>query len=198
MPRIVLKCQATTISGKQCESNGKFDYNNKKVCRVHMNVMKSVEDCAICLSEMTSGARIRLVACGHFFHKSCLQKTSRPECPLCRTTITLKQCLDIFEDSCIEHVLKDTFSTPVDVQDIIINSFELINNISMINASEFTNATNFLLKALRSSCEQSGIENPIRIYKLINLFCQAVAYLNMNNTLIGFLATFDSDETLCL
>mmetsp|Transcript_1593 Transcript_1593/g.3472 ORF Transcript_1593/g.3472 Transcript_1593/m.3472 type:complete len:216 (-) Transcript_1593:141-788(-) len=50
------------------------------------------EDCAVCLCEMSPGELVRPLACGHVFHKACLdewwfaQKGHKMTCPLCRSS----------------------------------------------------------------------------------------------------------------
>jgi len=47
--------------------------------------------CAICLSDYTVGERVRTLKCGHFYHKSCIDKwlAIKVFCPFCK--IDLKE-----------------------------------------------------------------------------------------------------------
>ena len=189
-------CAAVTRSGKQCESRGRFDYNGKPMCRVHMNVEKSCEECAICLVEMKGEGgrgRIRLSGCGHFFHKECLEKMQRPMCPLCRAAIPLKQCLDIFDDSRIEAIVAKVMAMPVDIHNTTIESFELVNDIGYMEGGAYANMVKYMLTALQSGCD--GAEQPV-VTKMVELFGQAMVYGVTNRTMAGFAVAFDGDETL--
>jgi hypothetical protein len=189
-------CAAVTREGKPCGARGRFDYNGKPLCRVHMNVEKSCEECAICLVEMKGEGcrgRIRLSGCGHFFHKECLEKMQKPVCPLCRAAIPLKQCLDIFEDSRIEVIVAEALAMPLDIQNMTIESFELVNGIGYMEGGAYVHTVNYMLKALRAGCE--GAEQHV-VTKMVHLFGQAMIYGVTNRTMAGFAAAFDGDGTL--
>jgi len=156
--------------------------------------MKAKEDCAICLTEMNSnGGRIKLT-CGHYFHKECLEKTQRPICPLCRAPITIKKCLDIFEDSRIECIVSETLSMPLDIQNHVIDSFELVNGISYIQHGEYANTVNLMLRILRSGCEETN--HPELMMNIVKLCHHAITHVVKNNTLVGFVVGFDNNGDL--
>lgn len=50
-------------------------------------------DCILCclpLTKKDSEISKEYMNCSHIFHKECLQKHFKPECPLCRKTVRLK------------------------------------------------------------------------------------------------------------
>jgi len=158
--------------------------------------MKSKEECAICLCEMHCGdGRIQLT-CGHYFHKECLGKMMHPICPLCRAPISIKKCLDIFPDSRIENIVMETLSTPIPIQNAVVDSFELINGISYIQNGAFVNIVNNLLHATSRGCEDTDHRGPEMVLKIVNLFSLAMTHMKTNRTLTGFVAAFDDDEVL--
>ncbi|PIN20350.1 hypothetical protein CDL12_06941 [Handroanthus impetiginosus] len=58
------------------------------------------QECSICLSEFELNAEVNHLSCGHFFHKSCLEKWLNYwniTCPLCRNYLVPQE---VEEDAC--------------------------------------------------------------------------------------------------
>lgn len=98
-------CQGQTLKGAPCTKRVKlpaiYCHNHKdqafqkkevkevKEEKVEVKEEKKImgDDCAICCCEVEVNDDCGLV-CGHPFHLECLKQVRKPECPVCRGTIT--------------------------------------------------------------------------------------------------------------
>jgi hypothetical protein len=66
--------------------------NRTKAATTLQTTFKNKEDCAICFSKMLNiKTQVRLVPCGHRFHRDCINKfvtSGGKRCPNCRTPFT--------------------------------------------------------------------------------------------------------------
>lgn len=65
--------------------------NLEGACRCSQELAEKAQDCSICLAELQEGDHVRrLGACGHVFHRSCLDLwlLRSSECPLCKVKLT--------------------------------------------------------------------------------------------------------------
>ena len=101
------------INTKRCRGIKKDESNcNKRTknecgyCYIHAYQHnkfkeKKPEECQICLEKFEKDDKA--LECGHWIHLDCIQKTMKPECPVCRTFLNLpKKIL-----KCIEKNAKD-------------------------------------------------------------------------------------------
>ena len=114
------------VEARQCSRKGIHIYNSKLYCGTHLNVVKSREECSICLCEMhTDKERIKL-SCGHFFHLYCLEQCHSAECPLCRKPFVPHQAYKIFQNVFIKPFMDTIFSLPKNTQFSVIHSIKII------------------------------------------------------------------------
>jgi hypothetical protein len=101
-----VRCCALTAKGEQCKSS---QYKTCGMCKRHARKEGRLPDvptdCPICYEALTSENRFE-TACGHFFHKGCLQEYSEVRgrtrvgrngvqwahgpCPMCRAPFRMK------------------------------------------------------------------------------------------------------------
>lgn len=157
-------------------------YEGRPLCRVHLNVVKANEECSICLCNMTTpSTRIKL-HCGHYFHKACLSRCPRIECPMCRAPITPVQAYDIFEETRVRPIMLGTFALPTEVQPIVMDT------INAVNAAAATNPINASLQQIlmfRFS-EAAKRVSPQIIGQAIDLFDGALQHIMRYGTYEGF------------
>jgi hypothetical protein len=60
-------CEEKTKAGHKCLFKAKHNYDNKLLCTIHLNSIKSNEDCPICFEPMKDK---KVDACGkkHYYH----------------------------------------------------------------------------------------------------------------------------------
>ncbi|XP_022752022.1 probable E3 ubiquitin-protein ligase XERICO [Durio zibethinus] len=67
------------------EKNPTIRYSRRPTSRVDQS-----NECAVCLSELEEGEKVRRLKCKHIFHKDCLDRWLQQylaTCPLCRTKV---------------------------------------------------------------------------------------------------------------
>lgn len=149
-----MSCQHPTLLGGVCKRQGKHVYDQRHVCRQHMECMKAKEECAICYDHMTSTKqRIRLSPCGHYFHLACLQKADSALCPLCRTPISVSQAMDVLPDLMIEPVLSQALQVKKKVaRDALFEGFDVATSMASIHP-DMAHYSTILLKSMRQLME---------------------------------------------
>ena len=92
------KCSALTKSKNvACKNVGKWTHNGQCYCYRH--VPKKTDTCVICLTPIIDA---HYLACGHYFHKKCINRWVKKQnsCPTCRETVfdinMLKSYNDVF------------------------------------------------------------------------------------------------------
>lgn len=161
------ECCFHTKHGK-CSFTGKHLYNNQNYCGIHLRVIKSTDDCAICLCSMNSKTeRIRLF-CGHYFHTNCLSNVQRAECPLCRSNLVPLQAYEIFTKNVIKPIALQTFAMEKDVHGILFDCMRIANKIGERGQWHAN-----ILHQLMSLVEQNS-DNTTRMSNVILSFQQAL------------------------
>jgi len=96
------------------------------VCMLHYNNARQRSECAICMEQMTPNSSMKL-ACGHFFHKHCLERWAdiNESCPMCRTPIGIKNLLTINKNY-IDLLGYMVFSLPKERRNAVISTIENI------------------------------------------------------------------------
>jgi hypothetical protein len=98
------QCQHPTATGERCSFRSSCVYEGVGLCGKHLLLVKSIEDCAICMEKMqkksatrdTSQIVTRVAPCGHFFHRDCLARcTTIGTCPACRSSMSPDTCLEV-------------------------------------------------------------------------------------------------------
>ncbi|MBT97213.1 MAG: hypothetical protein CL902_01115 [Dehalococcoidia bacterium] len=79
--RLEQQCRAIRPNGKLCR---KTRLKGKESCDIHCPDRMQIISCSICLNNKL--APVRVLPCGHRFHKTCISKWSVQDttCPLCR------------------------------------------------------------------------------------------------------------------
>lgn len=77
------------IDDKNNKNNKNNNDNNKKYCSTHKKqyALEKPEECPVCLEEFKADEEPW--SCGHYVHRSCITKSMKAECPLCRTKLKL-------------------------------------------------------------------------------------------------------------
>ena len=122
------RCTHQTTRNSQCKNKAHHIYNSEALCNLHLDLVKSREDCPICLSALDDPIeeKIQLTACGHYHHKKCLSMCPTPQCPTCRTPLTPADNLSIYRKTIFEPLAALLFAQPKEVQSIIVNSLSLM------------------------------------------------------------------------
>lgn len=107
---------------KKCSYHGKHIYNGQSYCGKHLQVIKSQEECSICLNPMTVKAQRVKLSCGHYFHIKCLEQCQKAECPMCRSTFTIGEAYTIYERTVVKPIVNRIFKMPKDVHGALFNN----------------------------------------------------------------------------
>lgn len=82
------KCKGNTFKGRECR---RLTCHETGYCSFHFHQSKikvsNLEDgkCGICLENAHKGDALQ---CGHLYHRNCVKKMLKAECPTCRTVLT--------------------------------------------------------------------------------------------------------------
>jgi len=83
-----MQCKYIINSNKRC----KLKAIEQGLCHKHSNIQNfkfpKPQNCPICFSSLHQTSQP--LDCGHWIHKTCIQKTCKPECPVCRTKLNIK------------------------------------------------------------------------------------------------------------
>jgi len=183
------RCNHKTKKGNQCANQANHIYNTKALCNLHLDYVKSTEDCPICMFPMTTDDRIQLTTCKHYYHKTCLAKCVLSQCPTCRIPISSADNVEIHKKTIFEPLAFLTFSQPKDVQASIITSFSTIfGQHRDRNPSQFS-MIEWAIKILSHSFDY-GVPLDV-VITLLNMNSAAVQYYTNNRTLQGFQPNLD-------
>jgi hypothetical protein len=95
-------------------------YDDKPVCKYHFFSIKAREDCSICLTSMAGCGSSRMgltrvmLPCAHFFHKECLAKWGKVECPMCRDKIPGADAAGIFGVRDFGPIMETVYDMPME------------------------------------------------------------------------------------
>ncbi|NBU34198.1 hypothetical protein EB118_08785 [bacterium] len=180
-------CQHITQSGTPCKYVSKTVYDGKHLCKRHLDVVKSVEDCALCLCDMGQRKNKIRLHCGHYFHLTCLSHVQKAECPLCRSVMSAQECILVFDKTVIKPVLTEVFSTNLSTQDAIWNIIK-----SLIKMSKYTFDPSYYISCISYICNviETTYIPPTHMNSILVLMSNAVAYVRNTGSLDGFQANF--------
>jgi len=93
-------CQGITEKKDQCTRTGTTHYEGKWYCKSHLRIIKSQEQCPICLEDMKKGSAVDVCGNGHYYHKDCMSKCKTVGvCPTCKRQITMTASVKVFEET---------------------------------------------------------------------------------------------------
>ena len=123
--RIVAKhvCSYVTAKGETCGNTACLIYNEQHLCKRHLHCCKAKEECAICMEAMDNPSMRVKLACGHYFHRACIEKCIKPECPMCRQQMTADEASTMFIGR-FKGLLARTFALPADDASRVFQLFE--------------------------------------------------------------------------
>lgn len=106
-------------------------FNGKHVCNYHIHQYRKNDECSICLDTMSMDEReLYVISCGHMFHLSCLSKTFKPLCPLCRKQMTPTEATHIYYNTVIEPISMKLYSLPSSSIKYVLQAFEMVLHIA--------------------------------------------------------------------
>jgi hypothetical protein len=106
-------------------------FNGKHVCTFHIHQFRQNDECCICLDPMSIDEReLYVISCGHMFHTSCLSKTTKPTCPLCREPMTPIEASDIYYPTVIQPLIVKLYSLPTSSIRYVLQAFELVLHLA--------------------------------------------------------------------
>lgn len=176
-------CQHTTNSGTPCKYVSKTVYDGKHLCKRHLDVIKSGEDCALCLCEMEGRKdKIRL-HCGHYYHRSCLSQVQKAECPLCREVMSSTECIAVFDKTVIKPILTDLFNTPLTIQATVMSVIR-----SALTIARYPFEPNYYVSCIAYVCSiiESSYIAPSSMNTILVMMSNATAHVKRHGSLDGF------------
>jgi len=186
------KCCHLTSRGQPCGLNAYHIYENKPYCGMHLNYIKAHEECCICFCDMNKRKdRIKL-SCGHYFHKSCLGKCDKQQCPLCRSSYIPDDSYEIFKDTYIKAFFMDVFSFTSSIQSSLIDGFNTLLNIACISEIDRCDSRLSLVNGFLTLYEKVDISSR-DINNLFSTIHTAFEYLAEHKSLNGFCVQFCED-----
>ena len=175
-------CTHKTQNGSKCQYTAVHIYEGRPLCGVHLNVVKANEECSICLCPMTTPTTRIKLDCGHYFHKGCLSRCPRVECPMCRAPITPVQAYEVFEPTRVRPIMLGTFTLPTEIQPIVMDT---INAVNIGAASNPINAALQQIIMFRMA-EATKRVSPQIIGQAIDMFEGALQHVMRYGTYEGF------------
>lgn len=141
-------CCFAKANGDICSKKGKFEYDGQRYCGTHLKVLKSKEDCAICLCPMTTNKPQKIhLSCGHYFHNECLSHCQKAECPLCKSPFNEEDAYTIYSLTVIKPLAIELFRFPVDFHGYLVRMFRLTMSICR-RGGWYLNMMNVLLTTI--------------------------------------------------
>ena len=101
-------CQAIKSNNSKCSYKARKTFNNQHYCNLHYKKVSSIQECSICMTDITSKRQSVTTPCDHVFHKACLRKwensklNAHKTCPLCRTNIFKDKIYEKLKQNSIE------------------------------------------------------------------------------------------------
>jgi len=87
-------CKGTNKNGNLCKNKIKI----RHYCHSHISqFIEKPSECAVCFEEIDA-----CLKCGHWIHLSCIQKSMKAECPICKYKLNLPEQMlnDIQKNAC--------------------------------------------------------------------------------------------------
>jgi hypothetical protein len=157
----------------RCTHVGRFDHYGRRVCKSHLECLRRREECAICLESMTPSTCRRL-ECGHYFHAPCIAGMAKPECPVCRTPMSIRVCLDVFHETHLEAIVTDLIFQPPSIQPTTIETYDMINSITALGGETQAHYINYLVRIYMQLLSVPGVMEDNTCHELINAVFQLV------------------------
>lgn len=181
-----LRCTHHTTRNTQCKLKAQHVYNEQPLCNLHLDVIKSREDCPICFAPLDdpSEEKIQLSQCGHYHHKKCLSMCQQSQCPTCRTPLVPTDNLAIYQKTIFEPLASLLFTHSKEVQGNIVSSISLLFGHSSLRSPSHFSVAEWSLKIVNYS-----IEYGVPIDALMNIMSMnsaAVIYYNEHQSFEGF------------
>jgi len=110
-----MQCKEYTNNKKRCKL---YTTNNNTACHIHSKVESKFpkpKECPICFNSIHQCSKPLI--CGHWVHKSCIQKSMKFECPICRTSLATKS------------TIQDTTIIPENAAILAVIAYKLYSNI---------------------------------------------------------------------
>jgi hypothetical protein len=129
--------------------------------------------------------------CKHIFHKECLSKTIKSNCPLCRTPFDPETCIAVYEEQ-VDTTMRELYTVPVDQQPIAIEATSMVADLCGVSEN-MAGMTGFLLNSMERasySMEQQ------QIGAAVQLFVDCINHCSRFGTFKGFLGYSDNEGTL--
>lgn len=178
----MISCTHKTHNGSLCQYTALHIYDGRPLCGVHLNVVKANEECSICLCAMTTPTTRIKLDCGHYFHKGCLSRCPRVECPMCREPITPVQAYEVFEATRVRPIMLGTFALSTEIQPMVM---ETINAVNVAAATNSINASLIQIIMFRMA-EATKRVSPQIIGQAIDMFEGALQHVMRYGTYEGF------------
>jgi len=106
------------------ESENSYEsYERKPECIINIKSLNFKDckhndtGCTICITEYTSEDKVSILKCNHIYHNKCIIEWGmyRPECPMCRTSIEVKNVVDYDkEENDIDVIEKEEDTLPIE------------------------------------------------------------------------------------
>lgn len=117
----------------------------KKLCLFHLYNARKEDDCAICLGEMCGDTYdVFILACGHMFHKDCLGKCAKPQCPMCRTQFLPEEAVIVFYSKVLHNIGIRLYGLPLKSIEYVLACFEVVLSVARVS----TDATQLMFQRL--------------------------------------------------
>lgn len=190
---MTLTCEAFTRRKNACKNKASCIYNNRSLCSIHLQCVKSNEECPICFNYLEKKNRIKLEECGHYFHKDCLIMACNfnkcMDCPYCRTQISLRQSVDIFgTDNFATSIYIQSLQFPPNVRNTVFDTFDLINIIASLSKNdyvlEYINQLLSIIKTMLTENQDSQTQCVISV-KIVSLVMGLTDIFSKDKSLQG-------------
>ena len=180
-----------TMKGEQCRFRANNQYNGGHYCGKHLCVVKSTEDCAVCLSEMrTSASRIRL-SCGHYFHIGCLSQVTKAECPLCRKQFDPRESMKVFDRTVVKPIFEEIFENDISTQSVVINVVRSVVRLSRSFSSYYVSSVQYVCELIESGVSTVSDDN---LGSVLVMISNAFRYIKDHGSLEGFQVSYVNNQ----
>jgi hypothetical protein len=203
--KVVAKpCSYITAKGEMCGNTANHLYNDLFLCKRHLHCCKAKEECAICMEAMDNPIMRIKLACGHYFHRACIEKCIKPECPMCRQHMTCDEASGIFLGR-FKGLLSRVYALPANDASRVFEMFE--KTVNIIETAELEGMAGWVSEDLidLTNSYGAGVEiigdlgerneiNRRYMDSAIDMFHSSVLHLDRHRAFTGF--TVDGDRHL--